>query len=434
MTPTREVAADAPHLLPQSAPHSRTRTVRVALAGCGVVGGGLVRLLHESSAAIAARYGVSFKLTRVLVRDMNRDRHVPLDQALFTNDLDSFLADDAEVVIEALGGDEPAQTIASAALRRGKKLITANKQLVANYGDSLAVLADLNETGLDFGAAVGGSAPVISTLRDLVGASTPLSVRGILNGTSNYVLTLLEQGVSLDAALASARERGLAESDCNRDLDGQDAAAKIAIVAWIAFGVRPNTFNVRRLPLVPGIERLVRCSAALGGRLRFISECVQLDGSHLAASVEPVIVGANSSFGRTEREDNRLEIDLGWGSPLAVSGPGAGSRPTASALLSDLLRFAPPPNVRGVSRREFTSVPDTRSHRWVVVSTGDVSLAGVAESFGLTADEDRNDGGDRFIVTAPAPWASAQQLVSALEARGETVCVARYEIGKEDVQ
>jgi len=152
------------------------RTVRVALAGCGVVGGGLVRLLHESAPAIASRFGVRFDLTSVLVRDVNRERNLPLEARLFTNNLDGFLRHDADVVIEAVGGDEPARTIVSDALRRGKKAITANKELVSSHGDALSALATENRAGLDFGAAVGGSAPVISTLRDLVGASTPLSV------------------------------------------------------------------------------------------------------------------------------------------------------------------------------------------------------------------------------------------------------------------
>src|SRR5439155_2182875 len=133
------------------------RTVRVALAGCGVVGGGLVRLLHESAPAIESRFGVRFELTRVLVRDVLRDRHLPLEPRLFTNELDSFLNHDADVVIEAVGGEEPARTIACSALRRGKKVITANKELVASHGSTLSALALENETGLDFGAAVGGS-------------------------------------------------------------------------------------------------------------------------------------------------------------------------------------------------------------------------------------------------------------------------------------
>ncbi|MEX2111478.1 MAG: homoserine dehydrogenase [Gemmatimonadaceae bacterium] len=435
MTPSRQIQSAIPRALPQPAPSSKPRTVRVALAGCGVVGGGLVRLLHESSPAIAARYGVNFKLTRVLVRDVIRDRQLPLEAALFTNDLDSFLADDAEVVVEALGGDEPARTVASSALARGKKFITANKQLVAAHGEGLAFIADQNETGLDFGAAVGGSAPVISTLRDLVGASTPLSVRGILNGTSNYVISLLEQGTSLDAALASACERGLAEADCDRDLDGQDAAAKLAIVAWIAFGIPPRALNIRRVPLIPGIDRLVGWSGALGGRLRYIAECVQLPGNRVAASVEPVVVAANSSFGRTKQEENRVEVDLGWGSPLSISGPGAGSRPTASALLSDLLRFTPPPNVRGAGGTAFTSVADPRSHHWLIGGISSASVASVARAVGLTVILESDENANPFIVTAPLPWTCVQRLVSTLEAAEARVCVARYALlGKETLQ
>src|SRR6185436_18046026 len=119
-------------------------------------------------------------------------------------------------------------------------------------------------TGLDFGAAVGGSAPVISTLRDLVGASAPRSVRGILNGTSNFVISQLEAGATLDDAVAKARDRGLVEADCSRDLDGRDAAAKLSIIAWIAFGVRPADLNVRRVSPIPGLETLVRLAAETG--------------------------------------------------------------------------------------------------------------------------------------------------------------------------
>src|SRR5688500_2818360 len=235
-------------MTPQQQLQIDPRPVRVALAGCGVVGGGFARLLHESAPAIAARFGVRFALTRVLVRDVHRERDVPFESRLFTNDLDSFLDHDADVVIEAVGGNEPARTIASAALKRGKKFITANKELVSSHGDALSALASEYAGGLDFGAVVGGSAPVISTLRDLVGASAPLSVRGILNGTANHVISLVERGASVEAALASARERGLAESDCSRDLDGRDAAAKLAIFVCITVGFRPASLHVRRSP------------------------------------------------------------------------------------------------------------------------------------------------------------------------------------------
>ena len=404
------------------------RTVRVALAGCGVVGGGLVRLLHESAPAIAARFGVQFDLTRVLVRDVTRERNLPLDSRLYTNDLDAFIAHDSDVVIEAVGGNEPARTIASAALKRGKKVITANKELVASHGDTLSALALANETGLDFGAAVGGSAPVISTLRDLVGAATPKSVRGILNGTSNYVISLLERGKSLDAALASARERGLAEADCSRDLDGRDAAAKLAIIAWITFGIRPADLGVRRTSLIPGLEQLVRFAKIDGARVRLIAECTQLPGQRVSATVEPVIVSSDSAFARTTFEENRVEVDLGWGSPLSVSGPGAGAGPTAAALLSDLLRVPPPPNDRGIGAPQFTSVPDAREHRWLVSARlGASALERATSAVDFHPERFNTTGRDVAVITPPATWSCVQKLIAALETLDAGPCVARYE-------
>ena len=409
-------------------PATSPRTVRVALAGCGVVGGGLVRLLHESGPAIAARFGVRFDLTSVLVRDVNRERNLPIERRLFTNSLDGFLSHDADVVIEAVGGNEPARTIASDALRRGKKVITSNKELVASHGDSLSALATENQVGLDFGAAVGGSAPVISTLRDLVGASTPVSVRGILNGTSNYVITLLERGASFDDALASARERGLAEVDCSRDLDGRDAAAKLAIIAWITFGIPPAALHVRRTSLVPGLERLVGFAAAENASVRLVAECTQLPDNRIAAAVEPVIVSSQSAFGRTAFEENRVEVDLGWQSPLSVSGPGAGGRPTAAALLSDLLRISPPPNDRGIGATRFSSVVDPRKHRWLVAAQLDsASLENALNSAGLVPTRFTREGDDAGVITAPATWNSVQRLLTTLEGLSANPCIARYE-------
>jgi homoserine dehydrogenase len=391
-----------------------------------------VRLLHESAPAVAARFGVRFDLTRVLVRDTTRERHLPIDPRLFTNDLDSFLSHDADVVIEAVGGDEPARTIASTALKRGTKLVTANKELVASHGDSLAALARQYDASLDFGAAVGGSAPVISTLRDLVGASTPVSVRGILNGTSNYVITLIEQGKTLEYALASACERGLAEADCARDLDGRDAAAKLSIIAWIAFGIRPADLHIRRTSLLPGLERLVRFASIAGARVRLIAECTRLTDDRVTAAVEPVIVPSESAFGRTTLEENRVEVDLGWRSPLSVSGPGAGGPPTAAALLSDLLRESPPPNDRGAGATQLLSVPDAREHRWLVVARLDSeSVRRTAAAAGLVSERYDTSDDDAAIVTGPAAWSSVKPLLAALNLLNGAPSVARFETGNE---
>jgi homoserine dehydrogenase len=410
------------------------RDVRLALAGCGVVGGGLVRLLHDARDEIASRFDVNFSVASVLVRNPTRERHVPVPDSLFTNDLDAFLQTDADVVVEAIGGEEPAQTIASAALRRGRKFITANKELIAGAGDRLCHLARETGTSLDFGAAVGASAPVISTLRDLLGASPPRSVRGILNGTSNFVITELERGVALDRALATARERGLAESDCSRDLDGRDAAAKLAITAWVAFGIAPSTLRIRRTSLLPGLPQLARVALGLGGRLRLLAECVQLDANRVVASVEPTIVSAASGFARTHGEENRIEIDQGWSAPLTVSGPGAGAEPTASALLSDLLRTSPPPNARGPEARIFLPATDGREHRWLLLTDQGSGFVQRAVAHGVTIERSWADSNGVGALTSRVEWSRVEDLAAALRASREHVATARVELSDAEVR
>ena len=344
------------------------KTVRVGLAGCGVVGSALVRMLHSSADSIQSRHGVRFELSRVLVRDALRDRGLPIPQSLFTADHDAFIAEDNDVVIEAIGGCESASRIARAALTDGKGFVTSNKDLIASEGAALATLAERRSVTLDFGACVGGSAPVIALLRDLVGSATPRSIRGIFNGTSNYVISLMERGSSLSAALQSAQAKGLAESDSSRDLDGRDIAAKLAIVAWISYGIAPSPLAIPRLGIGANGKRLVDAAASIGGRLRLIGECCLVGKGQVSAFVEPVVFSRDHSFARTELEDNRVEADLGWSAPLTVSGPGAGGEPTALALLGDLLNAASPRNGSTQPRVPFDCVEDPREHRWLIVS------------------------------------------------------------------
>ena len=344
--------------------------VRVGLAGCGVVGGALVRLLDESAESIESRYGVKFELSRVLVRDAARDRGLPIPNSIFTSDRNEFLSHETDIVVEAIGGCDPASEIARSSLARGRRFVTANKELIASEGAELASLAREKSAALDFGASVGGSAPVISLLRDLLGTSTPRSVRGILNGTSNYVLTLIERGASLEHAIEGARSRGLAEANCTRDLDGSDVAAKLAIVVWMSFGIAPSAVRISRNGITRQTPHLVEAAKVLGGKVRLVGECEAVGKRGVAAWVEPVVFDENHAFARTELEDNRIEVDLGWTSPLTVSGPGAGGVPTATALLGDLLNFAPRANDKSRFPDTFECVEDVKVHRWLVAYSG----------------------------------------------------------------
>lgn len=345
-------------------------TVRVALAGCGAVGGALLRELVTRRVALADRQGVEIVVTRVLVRDVARDRAAPFDRSLLTADVGEFLATDTDVVIEAIGGLEPARTIARSVLTRGREFITANKELLAAHGSELSTLAARQRAVLRYDAAVGGGVPVLRLLDDALGAGTPSRVRGILNGTANFVLTRLGEGASLDAALRWARAAGFAEADASRDLDGRDAAAKLALVAWGAFGVAPESVTVRRTSLLPDPARYVRLGQQFDRSVRQIAECELVDGA-LVSTVGPVLVERGSTFARTLDEQNRVEVYTGWSAPLCASGPGAGGVPTATALLSDLL------SSRGrVRRAGATRVArvDARAMRWAIEVRGTSSL------------------------------------------------------------
>jgi len=343
-----------------------TPTVRVALAGCGAVGSALLHELSARRVPLERRQGRRVELTGVLVRDVRKQRAVALDASLLTASVDDFLAADADVVIEAIGGIEPARRIAEWALRNGRELVTANKELLAAHGSHLRELARLHGGTLRFDAAVGGGVPVLRLLDDALGGGTPSRVRGILNGTTNYVLGRLERGETLDTALDAARKAGFAEEDASRDLDGRDAAAKIALVAWAAYGVAPEAVNVARRSLLPDPARYVRLAGRHGGVVRQVAECA-LVADGVTASVQPVIFAPDGAFGRVRDEQNHVEVDTGWSAPLTASGPGAGGTPTATALLADFVCTS-----RFTSRCEDVrcTAIDERRARWAVEVAG----------------------------------------------------------------
>ncbi|HUP89909.1 MAG TPA: homoserine dehydrogenase, partial [Longimicrobiales bacterium] len=276
--------------------------MRVALAGCGVVGSELTRIIGRQAA--------DCEVVRVLVRDTGKERSVPVARNLFTDDVDDFLSCEADVVVEAIGGFDPSHQIARATLARGARFVTANKALIAQSGDELLALARTTGGRIDFEAAVGGGIPVIRSLRNSLRNTRVQSIAGILNGTTNYILTRIEQGETFDEALSQAQENGFAEADSSRDLNGTDSADKLRILAWIAFGVRPAELHVEVRGILPNPEQLVSEAKHQGGCLRLIAQCERTaDG--VRASVAPTIVPLDSAFARNVDEQNLISIDLG---------------------------------------------------------------------------------------------------------------------------
>lgn len=320
-------------------PGAGPRPLRIGLAGCGVVGSALVALAATHAGRMRRQHGIAPSFDRVLVRDVMKRRAVDLSRSRVTAELAGFVGDDpgVDVVVEAIGGIEPAASLARAALRSGVSFVTANKALVATRGPELVGLARESGAAFRFEAAVGGGVPVIRTLRDAFRGLTIRRIRGILNGTSNYVLSRMSADhLSLDEALAEARAHGFAEADATRDLDGRDAADKLAILAWLAFGVDPARLHVRREGILPDPAGLIHTATADGLTVRVVAECAAgPDG--ITATVAPAALAPDSELGRTEGAGNRIVIETDEGGTYTLSGPGAGGMATASALLADVL-------------------------------------------------------------------------------------------------
>lgn len=415
-------------------PRDEMRTIRLAIAGCGVVGGGLVKLLTSSAESLRARHGLRVEVVSVLVRNVRRERGLSIDPYLFTDDVSEFLTTDADVVVEAIGGEQPAYAIAQATLARGRRFISANKEFISTFGTDLDTLACANEGCLQFDAAVGGSVPIIRTIQGALGGRTPAGIKGILNGTSNFILTQLERGNSYQCALEAARKRGLAEDDVSRDVDGRDAAAKLAILAWVAFGIPVSSVKVRTTGILPAPERLVKAAAAAGGRARLIAECVALPDNELSATVEPVIVSSRSSFGQTILEDNRVEVDLGWGSPLCVSGPGAGGAPTATSLLSDILATATTRSRPTKNHGAWVAVEDRREHRWIICSTASPEIVvSCCNDAGVPVANVFSQASDAYVTTGPSPTDRIDAVISRLRCIDPDALRARIETDESEV-
>ncbi len=308
---------------------------RVAIAGFGTVGNAVARLLHSR------RDQSRLRLTHICNRNVARKKAGWLGHdVVWIEDLQQILDSDADVIVELMGGLEPAYQLVRGALQSGKSVVTANKQLMARFGTELLHLANHNGQYLGFGACVAGGVPVLSALQDGLLGDRLIQVRGILNGTCNYILTRIEQaGISFNEALTEAQQAGFAEADPTDDIDGHDAAAKLAILARVGLRVDVAPEQVLR--------RSIRDLAAidfdyaheLGCTIRQMSTAELRDGqAHLA--VEPSLVPLTSPFAGILGSQNVIVSTGEFGGDTMFAGHGAGGYPTAVAVVSDLLQAA----------------------------------------------------------------------------------------------
>lgn len=319
-----------------------TAPLRIALAGLGTVGGGVIRLIEANGPMIARRAGRPLEIVAVCARDRSKDRGVDISSYQWEDDM-TLLAgrEDVDVVVELVGGaDGSALALARRALAAGKGLVTANKAMMAHHGMELAEAAEAARAPLKFEAAVAGGVPVIGGLREGVAANAVSRIYGILNGTCNYVLSTMEQtGRDFAEVLKEAQELGYAEADPSFDIEGIDAAHKLAILASLAFGVRTD-FDAME---IAGITRIraadIAQAAALGYVIRLIGLADGDDGG-LFQRVQPCLVSLGHPLAAVDGPTNAVVVEGNFSGRLLFQGAGAGDGPTASAVVADLIDIA----------------------------------------------------------------------------------------------
>lgn len=316
--------------------------MRIGLLGCGNVGAAFVGLVADQAKAIEARTGVALEITRVAVRNLSKQRDVRLDPALLTRHADEVVADpDIDLVVELIGGIEPARELITTALAAGKPVVTGNKELLANVGVELYGIAEDHGVDLLFEASVAGGIPIVRALRESLRGEPITRVMGIVNGTTNYILTkMTDEGASYGDALGEAQRLGYAERDPTADVEGYDAGAKAAIMATIAFGAKVVAGDVYH----EGISRVTAGDIAVASRLGYVVKLLaiaELDGDgEVGVRVHPALVPRDHPLATVRGSFNAVFVQGDAVDSLMFYGRGAGGAPTASAVLGDVIDAA----------------------------------------------------------------------------------------------
>lgn len=313
------------------------RVLRVAILGFGTVGTGAYRMLQDNREAITKKIGFPIEVVRIGVKDLSKERGLPSD--LFTTDLQAIVDDPGvDVVLELIGGTDPAGALVERALQNGKHVVTANKELMAKEGSRLVHLAKSRGLDLHYEAAVGGGIPLVQPLKHQLAGNDVLKMMGILNGTTNYILTKMSrEGADFEDVLAEAQAKGYAEADPTNDVDGFDARYKISILASIAFGKQVPVDQVYR----EGIRNLTKddfhYADVLGYTIKLLGIVEPMGPNRIMARVHPTLIPKAHPLASVNDVYNALWINGDFVGDLMFSGRGAGSDPTASAVVGDLI-------------------------------------------------------------------------------------------------
>ncbi|NAZ85283.1 homoserine dehydrogenase [Kineococcus indalonis] len=414
--------------------------VKVALLGCGVVGTEVARLLTTQADELAARVGAPLELTGIAVRRLGRDRGLPVDPSLFTTDAEGLVAR-ADVVVEVIGGIEPARSLMLRAIEHGASVVTANKALLAEDGPALYEAAAKHGVDLYYEASVAGAIPLLRPLRESLAGDRVTRVLGIVNGTTNYVLDQMDStGMGFAEAVEQAQSLGYAEADPTADVEGFDAAAKAAILASLAFHTRVGLDEVHREGITGVSAADVRAAQAQGCVVKLLAIAERSTGpggeDAVSVRVHPAMLPRGHQLAGVRGAFNAVFVEAEAAGELMFYGPGAGGQPTASAVLGDVVAVARHrvAGGRGPGESAYADLPvlpmdETVTRYHVRLDVADkpgvlAQVAGVFAAHGVSIEavqqrqEQAGPGGGRavlVVVTHSAPDAALAATVDELE-------------------
>ncbi|HEU4810516.1 MAG TPA: homoserine dehydrogenase [Nocardioides sp.] len=417
----------------ESRAQGQDKTLKIAVLGCGSVGSQVVRLLLEQSGDLRARVGAPVELVGVAVRRLDAAREVEVPEGLLTTDAVGLVSrDDVDVVVEVIGGIEPARSLILAALENGASVVTANKALLAEDGPTLFEAAEKAGRDLYYEAAVAGAIPILRPLRESLAGDKVTRVLGIVNGTTNFILDKMDtSGAGFTEALEEAQELGYAEADPTADVEGFDAAAKAAILASLAFHSRVTAADVHREGISEVTAADVESARDMGSVVKLLAIC-ELRDDAVSVRVHPAMIPRSHPLASVREAYNAVFVESEAAGQLMFYGPGAGGAPTASAVLGDLVTVARNrlSNTRGAGESAYADravlpMGETITRYHVAIDVDDRAgvLAAVANAFadqGVSIQTVRQEGrgADAQLVVVSHEATDAQLSATVAHLRG----------------
>jgi len=410
---------------------SAQKNINIGMLGCGVVGSQVAALLEKNNAELSTRAGANLVLKKIAVRDIKTARD-GVNPALFTTDAQSVIDDpEIDIIIEVMGGIEPARELILSAIKNGKSVVTANKALLATHGADLFTAADKKGVDLYYEAAVAGAIPIIRPMRESLVGDQITRVMGIVNGTTNYILTKMdEEGLAFADALTEAQNLGYAESDPTADVEGIDAASKTAIIAGLAFHSRVSVDDVYR----EGISSITADDVAVAKTMNHVIKLLAIaeltSDDRISVRVHPTLIPRSHPLAAVREAFNAVFVEAKSAGQLMFYGRGAGGAPTASAILGDLVAVTRHrvgdsigPRESDYADRAIAPISDTKTQFLIRLNVADKPgvLAAIAQVFateGVSIQTVRQSGrgndAELIVVSHGATEAALSSTVSAL--------------------